>query len=148
MNSQITVNKCFLTFLSNSASNVLLFLLTTAGWKLSPMVGAMYSPELYTGITTRINFIPHEMDGDKTHECCCKPGGIKTLSFFSFLSVSTGVSVPSSSSSCLHRRDLSRRSSPGSCPACLQRSQGSCATTCHPDLPGVNTQTLMRTDNQ
>ena len=82
INSPITVNKCFLTFLSNSASNVLLFLLTTAGWKLSPMVGAMYSPELYTGMTTRINVIPHKTDGDKTHECCSNPGGIKTLSFF------------------------------------------------------------------
>lgn len=28
------------------------FLWTTAGWKLTPMVGAMYSPELYTGMTS------------------------------------------------------------------------------------------------
>lgn len=28
------------------------FLLSAAGWKLTPMVGAMYSPELYTGVTS------------------------------------------------------------------------------------------------
>lgn len=39
------------------ALHVIIALLTTAGWKLTPMVGAMYSPELYTGNDGKINFI-------------------------------------------------------------------------------------------
>lgn len=50
--------------------HMLHFLPTTAGWKLSPMVGAMYSPELYTGKTTRIIFILENTDGDKMYKVC------------------------------------------------------------------------------
>lgn len=47
---------------------IFIFLLTLAGWKLSPMVQAMYSPELYTGTTTKISFILTETDGDEMHK--------------------------------------------------------------------------------
>lgn len=57
------------------------------------------------------------------------------------LALSTRVSVPSSSSSssCLDRCNLSRRSPPRSCSASVQRSQGRCPTACHPHLSWVNT---------
>lgn len=49
----------------NIALHVIIALLTTAGWKLTPMVGAMYSPELYTGNDRKINFILNQTGGDK-----------------------------------------------------------------------------------
>lgn len=52
----------------NFALNVRIFLLLTAGWKLTPMVGAMYSPELYTGMTTKIDFILSQTGGDEIND--------------------------------------------------------------------------------
>lgn len=40
----------------------MILLLVPAGWKLTPMVGAMYSPELYTGMTKGLT----STGGDKT----------------------------------------------------------------------------------
>lgn len=40
---------------AQSAFMIIFFvLLVEAGWKLTPMVGAMYSPELYTGTTAKM----------------------------------------------------------------------------------------------
>lgn len=107
------------------------FLWTTAGWKLTPMVGAMYSPELYTGMTSKITVI---LISTRQDEYSSRSSAI--------LSISTWLPVPRGSRGrCHHRRDHSRSSPPGSRTARLQCSQGSCPSACHPYLPRVKTLT-------
>lgn len=106
------------------------FLWTTAGWKLTPMVGAMYSPELYTGMTSEMAVM---LPSDQARWVF--------LSLISAIpSISTRLPVPSGGRGCCHHScDHSRSSPPGSRAARLQCSEGSRPSACHPYLPRVKT---------
>lgn len=57
----------------------MIFLLVPAGWKLTPMVGAMYSPELYTGMTKGLTSTGDKINSEHRDVGAVKEALLSTL---------------------------------------------------------------------